>query len=341
MGEPNPGKTIVVDFPKVIKRPNVKLWVNTPLFMNIWKKIKEAGVWNSYDWTVKVDPYTVFVPQRLRNIVFHQPVTNKGVYLENCKHVRMGFHGSLEVISKGAWGIFMNNLDTCHSELPWEHGTHTHFRYYGEDKFLAWCLHLKGVGRVPSRQETLRVPLDEMIYGLHITVSCPHHTTKGVKDKNFTQATMMPCVSGNAGSLGGAAALPRGSAALISKAAVLPLRVPSCANACMREVLQGDDAAHVALGVLLHLRCDRIRCGIPVCCASLYYSPLVSWPWDTRQFCGTSEHWRSRHIEAMCPCFDLHSDLELRLCVLAPLGATFRYDMRHTFLLSPISQEIV
>merc|ERR1712151_722039 len=181
----NPGKTIVVDFPKKVKRPNVKLWVNTPLFMNVWKKIKEAGVWKSYDWTVKVDPYTVFVPQRLRNIVFRQPVTNKGVYLENCKHVRMGFHGSLEVISKVAWGIFMNNLDTCHSELPWEHGDHTHFRYYGEDKFLAWCLHLKGVGRVPSRQETLRVPLDQMIYGLHITPSCPQHTVKEVKDKNF------------------------------------------------------------------------------------------------------------------------------------------------------------
>jgi hypothetical protein len=181
----NPGKTIVVGFPKVVKRPNVKLWVNTPLFMNIWKKIKENGMWHGYDWTVKIDPYTVFIPQRLRNLVFHQPVTYNGVYLENCKNVRMGFHGSFEVISKDAWGIFMNNLDTCSSELPWEHADHAHFRYYGEDKFLAWCLHLKGVGRVPSRQETLRVPLDQMIYGLHITPSCPHHTVKEVKDKNF------------------------------------------------------------------------------------------------------------------------------------------------------------
>ena len=46
---------------------------------------------------MEADPYTVFIPQRLRDLLLHQPVATNGVYMENCKHVRMGFHGSLEV----------------------------------------------------------------------------------------------------------------------------------------------------------------------------------------------------------------------------------------------------
>merc|ERR1712039_763418 len=84
-----------------------------------------------------------------------------GVYMENCKHARMGFHGSLEVVSKGAFGTFLTNLEACHAELPVE----------------------DGVGRVPSRQEVIKVPIAEKIFGLHLTVSCPDHSCKEAKDR--------------------------------------------------------------------------------------------------------------------------------------------------------------
>jgi len=171
----NPGRTVVVDFPKLVKRPNGKLWANLPIFMNIWKIIKQEGMWRHFPWIVKVDPYTVFIPRRLQYVLRHQPIPKNGVYMENCKHVRMSFHGSMEVISRDAFGTFLANLDSCQSELPITDGTHTHFKYYGEDKFTAWCMHKHGVGRIPSRQEIERVPQNEHIYGLHVTTSCPHH----------------------------------------------------------------------------------------------------------------------------------------------------------------------
>merc|ERR1712032_1709091 len=171
----SPGATTKVAYPKVTKRPNSKLWVNTLLFINVWKSIKNEGAWTGYAWTVKADAGAIFIPIRLQDILIHQPVTETGIYMENCKHTRMSFHGSLEVVSKNAMGAFLDNLDKCQYELPFENGTHAHFKYYGEDKFMAWCMHYHGVLRVPSRQEAIRVPLTEPIKGLHMTTSCPAH----------------------------------------------------------------------------------------------------------------------------------------------------------------------
>jgi len=178
----NPGRTVVVDFPKLEKRPNTKVWVNLPLYLNIWNKMKQEGTWKSYPWIVKADPYTVFIPRRLQYILRHQPIPANGAYMENCKHVRMGWHGSLEVASRDAFGTLLDHLDSCQTELPIENGTHTHFKYYGEDKFAIFCMHKHGVGRIPSRQEIKRVPENQHIYGLHLTQSCPDHTVKESAD---------------------------------------------------------------------------------------------------------------------------------------------------------------
>jgi hypothetical protein len=178
----SPGKTTVVEFPKIMKRPNTKVWVNLDLFVNMWKSIKYEGTWAAFPWIVKADLYTVFIPSRLRMLLVRQPVTSEGVYMENCKGVRMGFHGSLEVISNLAFGKLLSNLDWCKTQLPITNGTHTHFKYYGEDKFAAWCMHKRNVSRVPSRQEVAQVPANEKIQGLHLTESCPTHTLKQVAD---------------------------------------------------------------------------------------------------------------------------------------------------------------
>jgi hypothetical protein len=171
----SPGATTKVEYPKELKRPNAKIWVNTPLFINIWKSIKNEGAYKAYAWTVKADPTAVFIPIRLQYILVHQPVTEAGVYLENCKHSRMSFHGSLEVVSRNAMSVFLDNLDKCQTELPYKNGSYSHFKYYGEDKFMAWCMHYHGVLRIPSRQEAIRVPMTEPIEGLHIASSCSAH----------------------------------------------------------------------------------------------------------------------------------------------------------------------
>merc|ERR1711953_104872 len=174
----NAGGFVKVAYPKGIKRPNTKNYVNLPVFLNVWRAIKTDTNWKSFPWVVKADPSTVFIPQRLRELVRYQLVTEQGVYMENCKYVRMSFHGSLEVMSKDAFATFLDNLDDCYETLPWKDGVHAHFKYYGEDKFLQFCMDKHGVTRVPSRQIVDTVPKDQNIYGLHLTVSCPGHRTK-------------------------------------------------------------------------------------------------------------------------------------------------------------------
>jgi hypothetical protein len=102
-------------------------------------------------------------------------VTQNGIFLENCKDTRMSFHGSLEVMSNTAFGTFLDHIEDCLTVLPWQNASYAHFRYYGEDKFLAWCMQAYGVDKLPSYQMVETVPKDQPIKGLHITVSCPSH----------------------------------------------------------------------------------------------------------------------------------------------------------------------
>merc|ERR1712107_9923 len=61
--------------------------------------------------TVKVDADAVFLPQRLREKLGTQQVTDNGIYIENCKFVNWGFFGNLEVFSQKAAATYMAGLD--------------------------------------------------------------------------------------------------------------------------------------------------------------------------------------------------------------------------------------
>jgi len=109
--------------------------LNTDIFMQVWKAVIFTGEYRNHDWTVKADPDTVFLPQRLRPLLEKIPHNKKdGVYLNNC---RMGMHGPLEVLSRNA-------VNT------WGAGAYTCFKYFyklcsgtclwGEDMFLDQCL---------------------------------------------------------------------------------------------------------------------------------------------------------------------------------------------------------
>merc|ERR1719189_1558414 len=191
---PGPPRAIfstVIDFPKPAVRPNTKLWVNTLLMVNVWKRVFQDGHYANYDWTVKVDPTTIFLPIRLRKILRDQKQTDKGIYLENCKYVRWGFHGSLEVMDKKASSTLAANVGNCLHELPWDKSEHSHFIFAGEDKFMQRCMDLHGVDRIPS---TFELGQGE---GLHTTITCPAHvpakanTTKWHPPCNTTRTAAM------------------------------------------------------------------------------------------------------------------------------------------------------
>jgi len=133
------------------KRRVTGTWINSNMFIQAWRKIKQENMWSSKDWTVKVDADAVFLPQRLRTKLATVEVTSNGIYLENCKYVNFGFFGNLEVISKTAVSKYLANLEDCKSSLNYL-GREKDFgnEPWGEDLFAQRCMDLHGVDKVSA-----------------------------------------------------------------------------------------------------------------------------------------------------------------------------------------------
>jgi len=112
-------------------------WVNTDGFLRAWEHIRNGRRYLGYDWTVKVDPDTVFIPSVLRmQLRARGPVGP--VYLINCANVDDGFFGAVEVMSQLAARAYAENLDHCRATLPYKTG-------WGEDLFAQRCMSQAGV----------------------------------------------------------------------------------------------------------------------------------------------------------------------------------------------------
>lgn len=110
--------------------------LNVDAFGAVWNKVVEDGVFLRHDWTAKVDPDCVFLPQRLRGAlpVRRNAGVRNAVYLNNC---RFGLQGALEVLSRAAVQALASGWARCRS----------HFRelcggpcMWGEDLFADQCL---------------------------------------------------------------------------------------------------------------------------------------------------------------------------------------------------------
>jgi len=87
-------------------------FVNTDVFVTMWKQVRDNGNYRHYDWTVKVDPDTVFMPDRLRWHLAQQRVpADMPVYIKNAHGVEE-FLGAIEVVSK----------NRQHRRLPQDNG---------------------------------------------------------------------------------------------------------------------------------------------------------------------------------------------------------------------------
>jgi len=126
-------------------------WVNTGLFIQVWKAIGDTNAHAGMDWVVKVDPDAVFVPERLRDRIQWMPRTTSGVMLQNCQYVDYGFFGNLEVLSPKAFGVLVGSLDTCYTELDWKVGIKDgKYGPMGEDLFAEICMSKNGVHKVEA-----------------------------------------------------------------------------------------------------------------------------------------------------------------------------------------------
>merc|ERR1712227_67721 len=155
MGSPGKVDTVMVDDAEgnfhFAKRKETGTWINSNMFIATWKKIKEENMWSSKDWTIKVDADAVFLPMRLRTKLAALEVTDNGIYLENCKWVRYGFFGNLEVFSNKAVSTYLANLDDCKVALNYRGSEkNTGFEPWGEDLFAQRCMDLHGVDKVSA-----------------------------------------------------------------------------------------------------------------------------------------------------------------------------------------------
>jgi len=137
-----------------IKRKETKSWVNWGLFYQVWMKVKAQDAVYTADYTVKVDPDAVFIPQRLRAYLGNaiKGDSPHGLYLENCQNVQYGFFGHLEVISREGARVLTSNLEECHAQFApcanegcdWKWGA------WGEDVFTQRCMDHHYVDKVEA-----------------------------------------------------------------------------------------------------------------------------------------------------------------------------------------------
>jgi len=121
--------------------PRYNFALNTRVFLRVWDRVFTEGKFRDYDWTVKVDPDTVFLPSRLREHLSWNPPPGDGVMYVNCPR-DFGFHGPLEVLSRQAVELFRAGTGRCRRERA------AGLDKEGEDMFLAACLELLHVDRV-------------------------------------------------------------------------------------------------------------------------------------------------------------------------------------------------
>mmetsp|Transcript_42118 Transcript_42118/g.78279 ORF Transcript_42118/g.78279 Transcript_42118/m.78279 type:complete len:325 (-) Transcript_42118:25-999(-) len=108
--------------------------LNAKIFYNLWKQVLDDQEWVNYHWSLKLDPDTVFFPDRFRRMIFDNATVMQatawpfGTFLTNCPNQGL-FHGPLEALSERAMKAFSTHISFCPDprEAP-------------EDQYLRTCL---------------------------------------------------------------------------------------------------------------------------------------------------------------------------------------------------------
>lgn len=126
-------------------------FANTEGFVKVWQHVFDDGLFKLTDWTVKVDPDTVFLPSRLKiHLQDMRPPSAAPIYVKNCE-IDFGFLGAIEIISRRAMEDFEASHRDCQRSMP---------GLSGEDGWIKGCLDAVGVGSMLDAS-ILRSPNDE------------------------------------------------------------------------------------------------------------------------------------------------------------------------------------
>jgi hypothetical protein len=116
-------------------------WLNIAVFIKAWTMVVGDLRYQQHDWVVKVDPDTVFFPDRLREHVRpHTTREGSNVFYLNCNSgSKARMLGSLEVFSRTAIDVYKLEGWKCQS-MAW--------KPFGEDKYMEKCM--KNLGSYPA-----------------------------------------------------------------------------------------------------------------------------------------------------------------------------------------------
>lgn len=105
---------------------------NEAIFMHVWQQVLERGRYRFFDWTVKVDADALLIPSRLRqHLAPLQVPIGEPIYFKNSNvNGKVAFKGSLEVFSRAAVQMYLDNKATCEVFISMS----------AEDLFIKACL---------------------------------------------------------------------------------------------------------------------------------------------------------------------------------------------------------
>jgi len=107
-------------------------FANLDSFSKVWSCVFDDELWKQADWTVKVDPDAVWVPNRLKaHIAALHPKAEEALYIKNTD-ISFGFLGAIEVLSTAAVKVFKRRYKICQEQ----HGG----QQTGEDGWIKECL---------------------------------------------------------------------------------------------------------------------------------------------------------------------------------------------------------
>jgi len=122
------------------------MYKNSDLFLKVWQRVKADGRYANSDWTIKSDPDTVFLPDRLRARLGDKVhAASFSTFYANCaakvdvqaeEHPHF-MYGPLEIFSRAAIDNYFNGADRCEKEVGLGNSM-------WEERFMTHCLELLG-----------------------------------------------------------------------------------------------------------------------------------------------------------------------------------------------------
>jgi len=175
-----------------------KLWLeNLDIFLRAWRQVKRSGHFLQSDWTIKVDPDSVWFPSRLRPMLRPYSNPDDSIFFANCDQSGENWHawnmqGPIEIISRGAARNFTKGYNECLRTLGdgglGASGVHDVFGL-GEDQFVDRCLQSQG-----ARKERMPGLLSDL--GSSCRGSSPSCAKDWVAYHHYkTPKTFFDCVS--------------------------------------------------------------------------------------------------------------------------------------------------